>query len=561
MMHKHQKALVCLAMTLLLAFAIRLQSAPTSKDKDDDMKPVETTAKDPGPRPIGSVAFRVRGITGVAVTLTAQPAPPGAGINDPRGAGLPLRNITTDQDVFWADAMTLFAEVTTVDGAFDQVRKQPTLRGLGPGFDGNSCFMCHSQPAIGGSSPGPGTFTFPVNPQIGNATLNGANNIVPSFIRPDGPVFEVRFIRKPDGSLDGAVHQLYTIAGRSDAPSGCSLQQPDFETELARNNLAFRIATPMFGAGFVENVSDGALLANLAADKSEKAALGIAGHFNINPNDNTIGRFGWKAQEKSLASFAGEALNVESGITSELFPNEKADEGCATNPAPEDRTRLISPSILGANLTGDDASLVSSLTSNLAHFMRLNSAPSQCDFASGTVSPGIPLCLPLSDSARRGRVLFGAPKDGGVGCVLCHTDTLVTGPSPFANLNNAEFHPFSDLALHHMGSRLADGIIQGSAGPDEFRTALLWGVGQRLFLLHDGRTSDLLEAIQAHASSGDDCVSAHGESHSFKVNGEVIFARSEERQFCGSEATATVRKFNRLTSDQKQDLLNFLRSL
>jgi CxxC motif-containing protein (DUF1111 family) len=40
-----------------------------------------------------------------------------------------------------------------------------------------------------------------------------------------------------------------------------------------------------------------------------------------------------------------------------------------------------------------------------------------------------------------------------------------------------------------MGSNLADGIKQGAAGPDPFRTAPLWGVGQRLFFLHDGRTS------------------------------------------------------------------------
>src|SRR6267378_1462355 len=59
---------------------------------------------------------------------------------------------------------------------------------------------------------------------------------------------------------------------------------------------------------------------------------------------------------------------------------------------------------------------------------------------------------------------------------------------------------FSDLAVHHMGSNLADGITQGGAGPGEFRTAPLWGLGQRLFFLHDGRTSDLLHAIGAHST-------------------------------------------------------------
>jgi CxxC motif-containing protein (DUF1111 family) len=82
-----------------------------------------------------------------------------------------------------------------------------------------------------------------------------------------------------------------------------------------------------------------------------------------------------------------------------------------------------------------------------------------------------------------------------------------------------------------MGSGLADGITQGNAGPDEFRTAPLWGIGQRIFFLHDGRTSDLMEAILAHGSQG-------------------------------SEAQRVTEAFQVfLSKSQKQDLLNFLRSL
>jgi CxxC motif-containing protein (DUF1111 family) len=89
---------------------------------------------------------------------------------------------------------------------------------------------------------------------------------------------------------------------------------------------------------------------------------------------------------------------------------------------------------------------------------------------------------------------------------------------------------FSDLLLHHMGDRLQDGISQGSAGPDEFRTAPLWGLGQRLFFLHDGRASDLLQVMREHRSDG-------------------------------SEANGVIDNFNELTHAQQQDLLNFLRSL
>jgi CxxC motif-containing protein (DUF1111 family) len=108
------------------------------------------------------------------------------------------------------------------------------------------------------------------------------------------------------------------------------------------------------------------------------------------------------------------------------------------------------------------------------------------------------------------------------------------------------YHPYSDFALHNMGAGLADGVTQGSAGGDEFRTAPLWGLGQRLFFLHDGRTPDLLAAILAHASVGTDCGPA-GSRHS---SGS-----------CSSEANAVIAKFSALGAAQKQDLLNFLRSL
>ena len=100
----------------------------------------------------------------------------------------------------------------------------------------------------------------------------------------------------------------------------------------------------------------------------------------------------------------------------------------------------------------------------------------------------------------------------------------------FTGMSYKTYHPFSDFALHHMGTNLADGVSQGVAGPDEFRTAPLWGVGQRLFFLHDGRTPDLLNAIQQHSSQG-------------------------------SEANAVVRRFNDLSPEQQQAMLDFLRSL
>ena len=210
---------------------------------------------------------------------------------------------------------------------------------------------------------------------------------------------------------------------------------------------------------------------NLSAQQAAKSALGIRGSFNTNGNDGTITRFGWKAQNKSLLIFAGEAYNVESGVTNENFPNERgAIPGCVLNgledPSPGD---------------GTTSDLV-----NFGIFMRLLAPPTPA------LLQGV-----AAESARNGLNQFGR-----IGWALCHSPTLTTGRSPFTGMSDFAYRPFSDFALHHMGSDLRDGIIQGAAGPDQFRTAPLWGLGQRLFFLHDGRTSDLLQAIEAHADCG-----------------------------------------------------------
>jgi len=425
-------------------------------------------------------------------TVAAQ-HDPGPRVGD-AGVGGPLPGLSQDLQSFFDDARVDFMEVDSVSGTISGEEGA----GLGPTFNGTGCAQCHAHPAVGGSSP-------MINPQVALANLDGATNTVPSFITADGPVREARFIRNPDGSLDGGVHGLYTITGRTDA-EGCTLQQPDFARQLANRNVIFRIPTPTFGLGLVEATPDSTLQANLAANRWIKSQLGIGGALNTSGNDGTVTRFGWKAQNKSLMIFAGEAYNVEQGVSNEAFGNERAAvAGCVYNGSPEDATKMSD----NGSPTGTAAALSSDLV-NFAGFMRLTAPPTPAA---------------MSSSAKNGASLFSS-----VGCALCHTTTLTTGMSKFAGMSNLTYHPFSDFALHHMGSRLSDGINQGAAGPDQFRTAPLWGVGQRLFFLHDGRTSDLLQTIQAHSSSG-------------------------------SEANNVIRRFNSLSRSQMQDVLNFLRSL
>ena len=382
----------------------------------------------------------------------------------------------------------------------------------------DSCGGCHSQPAIGGSSP-------KVNPQFDFATLRGADNRVPSLITTKGPVREARFVKNPDGSPDGGVHALFTIAGRNDAP-GCVLAQPDFERQLGNNNVIFRIPTPVFGAGLIEQIPDANILANQAANATTKRSLGIRGKANFvlsgnaitgqpnhNGNDGTIARFGWKAQNKSLLLFSGEAYNVEMGITNELFQTERDEYGrCQFAATPNDATNADAPTPVDAVVAIE----------KFAFFMRFLAPPTP-----STTMPG------GSTAIGKGRALFNSPS---VGCSQCHTPTLMTGNSSNPLLKNQAVNLYSDLLLHDMGPGLADHVSQGQATGSEFRTAPLWGLGQRIFFLHDGRTMDLLAAIGAHQS---------GSSR----NGDA------------SEANTVVQNFNNLPEESKQNLLYFLRSL
>ncbi|HUK17859.1 MAG TPA: di-heme oxidoredictase family protein [Bryobacteraceae bacterium] len=444
----------------------------------------------------------------------AEKKPVDPGVRGGAGAGGPLRGLTADETAFFQDGLARFAEIESVTGGQNN--------GLGPRFNSNQCLSCHSQPAGGGSSPAR-------NPLIPMATLNGAKNSVPWFITANGPIREARFKRGSNGAADGEVHAMFVITGRSDA-AGCNIAQPNFlpagnplTGQGGNPNIIFRIPTPVFGAGLIESIPDSAILANMRANAAARSQFGISGHpnahlsgnVNLSANDGTITRFGWKAQNKSLLMFAGEAYNVEMGVTNQLFPQERDETaGCLFNATPEDTLNFTPTPAAGSN---PNTAVISDIEA-FTNFMRMLAPPSPAPDTPSTVN---------------GRALFIR-----VGCAHCHTPSLTTArmvasgssTQPSAALSNQTVNLFSDLLVHHMGRGLADGITQGGAGPDEFRTAPLWGVGQRIFFLHDGRTSNLLEAIEDHRGPG-------------------------------SEATRVIEHFHKLKAKEQQDVLNFLRSL
>jgi CxxC motif-containing protein (DUF1111 family) len=426
--------------------------------------------------------------------------------------GNPMPGLTTDQTTLFFNGQATFKE------------QEQITDGLGPRFNLDSCVGCHAFPTHGGASPA-------VNPQVALATAFGANNTVPTFLSTNGPIREARFKFTSNGTRDGGVHSLFVISGRVDSSgsaAGCTAVQENFNAQFAAGNVSLRIPTPTYGLGLVENIPDTTLTANLAANASQKAQLGISGHLNTDANDGRISRFGWKAQNVSLLLFSGEAYNVEEGITNELFQTERdLNSTCQFDTTPNDFTGQVSPIAVG-NLNSD--------ITNFALYMRMLAPPTP-----STTLPG------GATSIANGQKNFVS-----IGCSMCHTPALKTDNTAIAALGNQTAALYSDIALHKMGPGLADNILQGSAAGDEFRTAPLWGLGERVYFLHDGRTSDLVQAIQDHASGGN---AGNGRGNNEQANW------SSNSQFGPSEANRVIANYNALTSSQQQDLLNFLRSL
>ena len=437
-----------------------------------------------------------------------------------RGTGAALSSVSSNSPsgilAFFTDGQARFQEVESVSGGANN--------GLGPRFNSNSCSSCHAQPALGGS----GAASNPEAQFVSDGVAPASGNSTPSFITSHGPTLEVRFpfFFNSNGSVNtnapnGGVEDLFVVTGRSDAGS-CNIPQPSFASAVSENDIIFRIPTPTFGSGLIENLDDSTLLNNQITNNNNN--LGISGSFNHNGNDGTISRFGWKAQNKSLHIFAGEAYNVEMGISNEVFPQDRPLPG-------EDQQQTGLPSSC-LNLSGtgypEDTSnpaatpnaAVLDDVSAFANFMRFLAPPP----TGGVVLNGQQVS---SSAIAAGKSLFSS-----VGCATCHNPTVgTTQTSNFTtSLSKVPVNAFSDIEIHHMGSGLADNVSQGGAGGDQFRTAPLWGLGQRIFLLHDGRTTSLLNAIQDHASHG-------------------------------SEATTVEEQFLDLNSTQQQEVLDFLRSL
>lgn len=290
--------------------------------------------------------------------------------------GDPLPEITAVEFELFRMGLEDFTEVETAED------------GLGPAFNGTSCAVCHSVPAIGGIS----TMT-----EVRAGHTDGEGN----FTELNG----------------GTLFHLFSIPGHS-----CQVQIPPEANVLAR-----RSPIPVFGAGLVEAIPDEAIIA--LEDPEDRDGDGIRGRAaritDVASGRERIGRFGWKAQHATLLAFSADAYRNEMGITNDLFPNEVALGVDAQALA------LCSPPRRGVEDVRDRRTGLRGID-NFENFMRLLA----------------PLGRGLEDDqTRSGETLFQS-----FGCASCHTPVLLTGGHSNPLFDRKPVRLYSDLLLHDVGT-------------------------------------------------------------------------------------------------------------
>ncbi len=252
--------------------------------------------------------------------------------------------------------------------------------------------------------------------------------------------------------------------------------------------VEFRVAPPMFGRGYIQAIPSETILAN--ADPNDDDYDGISGRPNFviqsfvgSPINPQLGRFGVKAQGPSIVDFADNAFLNDLGMTSPMRPFE-----------------LINPNAPKALDKKKGVDVTQATVDKVEKFIRMLDFPPMLDTASADFQAG--------------RNLFMA-----IGCNKCHVPAMVTGTSDIAALGNKEIYFYSDFLIHDMGTALTDGILDGDAHPQEWRTPTLRGMRFFKEFIHDGRATSIYEAITMHA----------GESQAIRDAYEALSASDQQK--------------------------------
>lgn len=383
-------------------------------------------------------------------------------------------------------------------------------KGLGPVYNAQSCAACHQNPVTGGISQ---------VSELRAGHTDGFGNFVPATVTINdggglvGVTIANRSLINQRATCPGVVTDVTTHAIVYNHPNEQAQERvPGAETVRAR-----RMTTNVLGLGFVECLSN-TTLQNIPNGQPS----GMKGELTFVPVAEAngalrIGRFGWKSQDASLLSFASGAYLNEMGITNRLNLAEVTtlcDDVSDTTPCNDN------PSIRCGEDPDNDIDA-------FARFMRASKAPSRDARLAATAS------------AQAGATIFNQ-----IGCNICHITTLTTAaPGTLINggaftvpnaLGNKIIHPYSDFLVHNVGT--GDGIAQvidpntgqlDQSMANKMRTAPLWGMRTRNELMHDGLTYTRNDAILRHAG----------------------------------EANGVINNYRNLTTNQKNQLIDFLNSL
>jgi CxxC motif-containing protein (DUF1111 family) len=236
--------------------------------------------------------------------------------------------------------------------------------------------------------------------------------------------------------------------------------------------VSLRLAQPVFGLGLLEAVSEQAILELAQRQK----ALGFNGRPNYVRDDidkrTALGRFGWKANQPSIKQQIAAAFAGDLGVTSSLYP----EMNC---PGPQVDCMAQPP--------GNQPELIDNDWEELEFWTQALAVPARRNVD--------------DPQFRRGEQLFEQAQ-----CAVCHVPELKTADRfrKLKQLANQTFRPYTDLLLHDMGEGLADGRPDFKAGPRDWRTQPLWGLGLSSVtsgstaMLHDGRARNATEAILWH---------------------------------------------------------------
>ncbi len=410
---------------------------------------------------------------------------------------VPSANLSAEERMSFTLGSSLFSKIWVSSPS-----STTASDGLGPLFNARSCHSCHirngrGRPTTTNDSADAAIsmilrLSIPAHTQQQRAMLaSGQQSALPE------PMYgtQLQGLSVQGIAAEGRIKVRYTelpvslLAG--DKTATISLRMPEYDIKQLSygplhpdTGMSARVAPPIIGLGLLEAISEAVILAN--EDPNDLDNDGISGRVNrvwdMQRQDHSIGRFGWKAGHPTLQQQNASALHADIGISSPMFPSGSGD--CT---AAQTHCQMLP----NGNSTHLDNAEASAQMLDLFTFYTRN------------------LAVPERRNVHTPDVILGEKLFTAIGCQRCHTPAYIIDNGSSKSPVKQTISPYTDLLLHDMGEGLADNRDEFLATGREWRTAPLWGIGLTKSVsghtqfLHDGRARNLAEAIIWHGGEAD----------------------------------------------------------